>query len=155
MDPGTRRAGYGVVVSDSKRVSVSDMGTIRMNPKDDIGSRMNHLMSSISAIVEESRPDYIFVERVYVAKSAESSLKLKMANGVVHQVAARYSIPCEEVSPSSAKKCVTRDGSATKNSVRRSVQRLCQLDEAPPSDAADAVAIALCGAARVKKRGDD
>ena len=61
VDPGTRRAGYGVVVSDSKRVSVSDMGTIRMNPKEDIGSRMNHLMSSISAIVEESRPDYIVV----------------------------------------------------------------------------------------------
>ena len=148
IDPGTRVAGYGIVKVEGQSVEVVDMGVIRMSPKKGIGERLLTLRSELKKVFEEHDPDCVYVERVFVYKSSESALKLKMANAIAHEIAAEYKKPCDEVSPSSAKKCATGNGSATKNAVRRSIQRICRMDSPPLSDAADAVAIALCGASR-------
>ena len=82
IDPGTRVAGYGVVKVEGQSVEVVDMGVIRMSPKKGIGERLLTLRSELKKVFEEHDPDFVYVERVFVYKSSESALKLKMANAI-------------------------------------------------------------------------
>lgn len=148
VDPGTRVAGYGVVSMVDGKFEVIDMGVVKMNPKKSIGERLIVLREGLEEVFSKHDPDVVYVERVFVYKNSDSALKLKMSNSVAHELAAGHGRSCFEVSAKSAKKCATGDGSATKNTVRRAVQRICKLGSPPPADAADAVAIALCGASR-------
>ena len=66
-------------------------------------------------------------------------------------------IDCDEYAPTQVKQAVCGTGTASKAQVQAMVQRLLALDARPPSDAADALAVAIChghaggsrGAARI------
>jgi crossover junction endodeoxyribonuclease RuvC len=51
-----------------------------------------------------------------------------------------------ELSAREVKKAVVGTGTATKRQIQEMVKRLLDLAESPPSDAADALAIAICQA---------
>jgi crossover junction endodeoxyribonuclease RuvC len=72
------------------------------------------------------------------------------ARGVVLLAIEQAGIPMIEFTPNQVKQAVSSYGSAAKDQVQRMVQMLLRLEDIPkPDDAADALAIAICGSGTV------
>ena len=71
-------------------------------------------------------------------------MKLGMARGGVIIAAKKHGLPVMEYSPTKAKLSVTGNGRASKGQVQAMIKKLLHLSKIPPSDAADALALALC-----------
>jgi crossover junction endodeoxyribonuclease RuvC len=75
----------------------------------------------------------------------KSALKLGQVRGVAMLAAASAGLDVAEYSPLSIKAAVVGYGRAEKHQVQQMVTRLLNLDQIPePTDAADALAIAIC-----------
>jgi len=73
-----------------------------------------------------------------------SALRLGMARGVAVMVCGRAKLPLYEISARRVKQAVTGTGKADKKQVCQMVARLLNI-KAPPSDAGDALAMAIAG----------
>lgn len=91
------------------------------------------------------------IEEVFYSANVDSALKLGHARGVILLVAAQHGLSVCEYSPLEIKKGVVGYGRAGKEQVQSMVGFLLGLSQPPaPSDAADALAVALCHANRLK-----
>jgi crossover junction endodeoxyribonuclease RuvC len=81
---------------------------------------------------------------VFMARNANSALKLGQARGAALAAVVMVGLPVAEYAARRVKQAVTGTGAATKNQVQHMVCRLLQLSAAPSVDAADALAIAIC-----------
>jgi len=87
----------------------------------------------------------VALEEVFQAFNVKSALQLSQVRGVVLLAAARAKLPVCEYSALTVKSSVVGYGRAEKHQVQHMVQRLLALPKLPePSDAADALAVALC-----------
>ncbi|NJN52742.1 MAG: crossover junction endodeoxyribonuclease RuvC [Gammaproteobacteria bacterium] len=143
VDPGSRITGYGVVdLRRGKPVYVAS-GCIR-TPKGDVAYRLAEIFEGITSLIDTHAPDQVAVEQVFLSKNANSALKLGQARGVVLAAVARAGIDVAEYAARRVKQSVTGTGAATKPQVQHMVRVLLDLSAAPSSDAADALAIAIC-----------
>jgi len=143
IDPGSRFTGYGIVDAAGAVAHVVDHGVVKLPPKQSLPERLCLLDARLREIVDEYQPDEVVVEEVFAAVNVRSALVLGQARGVV-LVAAGSHCPVFEYSPRTVKKAVAGYGQADKNQVAQMVAALLKLPEAPPEDAADALALALC-----------
>ena len=81
-----------------------------------------------------------------MAKNPSSALKLGQARGVAIVAAKLKMLDVAEYSATQIKQAVTGRGRATKEQVQHMIKVLLTLSETPQSDAADALAVALCHA---------
>ena len=88
---------------------------------------------------EDVRP----IERVFMAKNADSALKLGQARGAAICAAVRRALPVHEYAPTAIKQAVVGGGRADKTQVQHMVGVLLGLREALQADAADALAVAI------------
>jgi len=144
IDPGTLKAGYGVIEVENRRVSYIDCGTLVFSSKDLMHVRLGQLAKHIDELLDEYKPDVVALERAFVHENVASALKISLSRGVVMAQAGMRNISLSEHAPARVKKVVTGKGSAKKNAVKQRVKMICKLDAAPQEDAADAVAIAIC-----------
>jgi len=73
-----------------------------------------------------------------------TAMSVGQASGLALTVAGRMRIPVAPYSPNEVKLAVAGDGAAAKAQVQAMTTRLLRLPTAPPADAADALALALC-----------
>jgi crossover junction endodeoxyribonuclease RuvC len=78
-------------------------------------------------------------------------LKLGRAQAALMLAAVHREVPVTQYTPAEVKKAVVGNGNAAKEQVAFMVRALLVLDEAPRSDAADALAAALCHSRRVQQ----
>ncbi len=146
VDPGSSVTGFGVIerAGSGRRgfVHVAH-GTLRTPRGASLPERLESIRSRLCDVVAEHRPDIAVVERVFVHANVRSALVLGQARGVVLAAMAAGGIEVEEVAPREVKKAVTGTGDADKAQVKQMVARLLGLEREPPSDAADALALAL------------
>jgi crossover junction endodeoxyribonuclease RuvC len=87
----------------------------------------------------------VAIEDVFYAVNVKSALKLGQVRGVAMLAASSAGLEVAEYSPLSIKSAVVGYGRAEKQQVQDMVMRLLNLPEPPePTDAADALAIAIC-----------
>ena len=80
-----------------------------------------------------------------MAKNAKSALAIGRAQAVAILVAANQDIPIHEYTPTRIKQQVASYGASSKEQVKEMVRLQLGLSQAQePSDAADALAVALC-----------
>lgn len=145
IDPGLRTLGWGVIDMAGNRLSHVDNG--HCQPKgDDLASRLLDLHSLLTDVVARFAPDTAAIEQTFVNKDGAGTLKLGQARGVALLVPAQAGLPIAEYAPNKVKKTVVGVGHADKRQVEHMVR--LQLPGAVPvgSDAADALAIAICHA---------
>ena len=111
-----------------------------------LASRLCTLAHDLREVIGELKPDELSLESAFHGINARSALVLGHARGVIMLVGAEANLPIGEYSPAMVKRAVAGHGQATKQDVQKMVSWLCGLATPPPSDAADAVAIALCHA---------
>lgn len=145
IDPGSRRTGFAVVERTGSSFRAVVHGTIQLGDGAMPG-RLHTLYDTMRELVAEHAPSTMAIEGIFHAKNAGSALKLGHARGVALLVAALHDIEVFEYAPAVVKRAVTSSGRAEKGQVQRMVVLLLGLDATPDSDAADALAVALCHA---------
>jgi crossover junction endodeoxyribonuclease RuvC len=145
IDPGTIATGYGVIEAEDDEATFIDCGALTASERSPIGERLSHIYQGLKEVIARFKPDVVAIESPFVAKSVRSALAIGRAQAIAILAAAEAEIPSHEYSPAEVKKRVTDYGGSSKEQVQEMVKLQLNLAEAPqPSDAADALAVALC-----------
>ncbi|MGW7007196.1 crossover junction endodeoxyribonuclease RuvC [Streptomyces sp. NPDC054933] len=146
VDPGLTRCGIGVVDgAPGKPLRMVGVGVVRTPADADIGQRLVLIERGIEAWLDEHRPQYVAVERVFSQHNVRTVMGTAQASAVALLCASRRGLPVALHTPSEVKAAVTGSGRAEKAQVGAMVTRLLRLDAPPkPADAADALALAIC-----------
>jgi crossover junction endodeoxyribonuclease RuvC len=145
IDPGTIATGYGVIEAEDDEATFIDCGALTASERSPIGERLSHIYQGLKEVIARFKPDVVAIESPFVAKSVRSALAIGRAQAIAILAAAEGEIPSHEYSPAEVKKRVTDYGGSSKEQVQEMVKLQLNLAEAPqPSDAADALAVALC-----------
>jgi crossover junction endodeoxyribonuclease RuvC len=145
IDPGLSRCGYGVVTRAGNAPRALGCGVIRTPPEDPLPQRLLMLADELDALIADTRPSAIAVERVLFQANVRTAMSVGQASGLALVAAVRAEVPVALYSPNEVKLAVTGNGRADKAAVQMMVTRLLNLAEIPkPPDAADALALACC-----------
>ncbi len=143
IDPGSRVTGFGVIDSDGQKSTHVAHGCIEVEPGS-LAERLRHIFEGVAHVVRTYRPDEMAVELVFMYRNPDSALKLGQARGAAVVAGALAELPVFEFTPSEIKLAIVGQGRADKAQVQHMVKVLLCLAAVPPSDAADALAVALC-----------
>ncbi|GHC76773.1 crossover junction endodeoxyribonuclease RuvC [Limoniibacter endophyticus] len=146
IDPGLRRTGWGVVESHGNSLRFLASGTVKSNEKLDLASRLNQLYEGLEQIIHAHMPHEAAVENTFVNKDAAATLKLGQARGIAMLAPARAGLPVAEYAPNAVKKSVIGVGHGEKQQIHMMVKVLMPKATFDGSDAADALALAICHA---------
>ena len=153
IDPGVAHTGFGVVRVAGGSMAAIDGGVIETPASDPAEVRLAHIYEELSKLVEWHEPKAVALEEVYFGKNVRSAIAVGQTRGVAMLAAARRGVPCFDYTPQAVKMAVCGVGSAAKEQVQRMVAALLALPELPrPDHAGDALAVAVCHAARVRPR---
>ena len=146
IDCGSGATGYGVIEPGGRTSRIVASGVILASARLSFPERLKIIAEGLSRVIETYAPDAVAVEEVFYSVNVKSALKLGHVRGVALLKAAEAGLPIHEYSPLQIKSSVVGYGRAEKNQVQQMVKVLLRLDEIPPEDAADALAVALCHA---------
>lgn len=113
IDPGSRITGYGVIRQVGRQLTYLGSGCIRTKV-DDLPSRLKLIYAGVTEIITQFQPDYFAIEQVFMAKNADSALKLGQARGVAIVAAVNQELPVFEYAARQVKQTVVGIGSAEK-----------------------------------------
>lgn len=143
IDPGSRQTGYGVIEVRGRVERVIDFGRIR-SIEGSMAERLKTIFEEVSEVIRRHRPDAAALEETFVNRvNAASALVLGQARGAAFCALGAAGLTVAEYGPSQVKQAVTGTGRADKAQVQHMVKLLLKLEAVPPTDAADALAVAL------------
>lgn len=157
IDPGTLHTGWGIVERTRRGLVYRAAGVLSPRATFGLGERLRRIHEGLAAVIREWQPHVVSLEKAFMARNAQSALRLGEARGIVLLAAAQAGLPLAEYNPTEIKTAVTGYGRAGKVQIQKAVMgQLVRVsgsaDEIPASpDATDALAAAVChcGAARV------
>ena len=144
IDPGSRKAGFGVVRAEKSKASYVTSGIIKLPVHEPLGSRLGVLFTSINQIIDEFAPEQLAIEQIFLSRSVDAALKLGQARGAAIVACVQRGMKVYEYAARQIKQAVVGTGAADKGQVQHMVKTLLKLPAAPKEDAADALAAALC-----------
>ena len=134
-----------MIDTNGSKISHVASGSLRFGDGDFTES-LRSIFQQVGAIVTEYSPDQVSVERVFMNKNADSALKLGHARAAAICATFAAAPSLHEYSAREIKQAVTGGGGAQKQQVQHMVKAILALQEHPESDAADALAAAICHA---------
>ena len=143
IDPGSQITGVGVIRVTGSELEYVFCESIKL-PKGDLCDRLKMIYSRLSEVIEAHRPEVVAIEKVFLARNPQSALTLGHARGAAMLAAVNSGLPINEYSATEIKKTVVGRGRADKAQVQHMMRVLLNLRVAPPEDAADALACAVC-----------
>ncbi|MDO6433990.1 crossover junction endodeoxyribonuclease RuvC [Flavitalea sp. BT771] len=145
IDPGTLVMGYGLVHCTGARLTLIEMGVLKLSAKKDAYQRLQLIHKKVTELISLHQPHDFAIEAPFFGKNVQSMLKLGRAQGVAIATAMNAGIPVTEYSPKKVKQSITGNGNAEKEQVWKMLQTLLSLDqEIKAYDASDALAVAVC-----------
>jgi crossover junction endodeoxyribonuclease RuvC len=144
VDPGSRATGYGLVEFSGNRLRHVAHGVIKVGGEESMPARLAEIFNELTRVMTDFSPVEAGVETIFSAKNVQSAFKLGQARGVILLAAELRGIPVAEYSPTQVKNAVVGYGRAEKEQVQEMVRRFLALPKAAPSDASDALAVAIC-----------
>jgi len=146
IDPGSRITGYGIISKQGNRLIHIDNGAIFTQSAKDFPQRLEQIFSGLSTIIAQYQPEAVAVENVFLAKNAQSALKLGQARGAAIVAAVSVGLSVFEYTALQVKQAVVGSGRAEKVQVQQMIKALLNLPEIAQEDASDALAVAVCHA---------
>lgn len=145
IDPGANRIGFGVVENINNHFSCRDYGIIE-------GKEENRFLNfkivadKILALIKKHGPDIVSIEKLFFYTNQKTVMAVSEMRGVILHTIASCNIPIIELTPLQIKQGVSYYGRAGKGQVQKMVRLILDIKEPiSPDDAADALAIAICG----------
>jgi crossover junction endodeoxyribonuclease RuvC len=140
--------GFAVIECEGHTCRVLRYGALRVDAKrqkSSEGAALHDVHALLCRLIEEFKPNVMAVESVFTALNMRTALRLAEVRGVVLLAAEQSGVPVRSYSPREVKACVAGYGQADKKQMQLMVRAQLHMDEIPePSDAADALAVALC-----------
>ena len=140
--------GYGIIESDGRVCRVLHYGALRVTTKrqkSSAGTALCEVHRLLCELIEEFKPQAMAVESVFTALNMRTALRLAEVRGVVLLAAEEHGVEVRSYSPREVKVRVAGYGHADKRQMQLMVRAQLGMKELPePSDAADALAVALC-----------
>ncbi len=145
IDPGTLNMGYGVLDEEGDEMTMVDCGVLTLSSKIPMEQRLSSLYNRLGEILIKYQPDEVAIEEPFVAANARSALAIGRAQAIAILAAANRKLPVSLYLPTQVKKQVTDYGNSSKEQVQEMVKIRLGLAQRPQSsDAADALAVAIC-----------
>jgi len=145
LDPGSLATGWGVVRIRGGEVLHVAHGVVSVRGTA-FPERLGLIHREVAGVVSMHAPDEVAIERVFMNRNVEAALKLGQARGAALAAALAGGCPVSEHAATQVKQAITGTGRAEKTQVQHMVTELLGLAAAPPPDAADALAVAICHA---------
>lgn len=145
IDPGLRVTGYGVLEKHGSKLAYVASGVIRTKDGE-LPGRIATIFAGIGEVLAAYDPEAAAVEKVFVNVNPQSTLLLGQARGAAIAALTHGARPVFEYTALQVKQAVVGNGHADKQQVMHMVKRLLNLPGEPSSDAADALACAICHA---------
>jgi len=145
IDPGSRITGFGVVRETGRGCEYVASGCIRTG-SGLLHDRLQIVFRGVREVIQTYGPVTMGIEKVFMARNADSALKLGQARGAAIVAAAEEGLEIAEYSATQVKQAIVGSGGANKEQVQMMVMHLLKLTQKPQIDASDALAIALCHA---------
>jgi crossover junction endodeoxyribonuclease RuvC len=146
VDPGIADTGYGIIKAEGSRLTCLSYGSIKTDKKLSLADRLETLYIELDKIIKKYKPDLVSIEELFFNKNVRTALIVGQARGVALLTFKKNGLKIVEYTPSQAKAAVSAYGQASKMQVQKMVKLILNLDKLPrPDDAADALALAICG----------
>jgi crossover junction endodeoxyribonuclease RuvC len=146
IDPGLRFTGWGLIETNGNRLRHLADGVLATDASESVSHRLKILHDGLAALLALHLPDEAAVEETYVNRNGEATLKLGYARGIALLAPALAGIPVAEYGAKTVKRSVVGTGGADKTQVADMVRRLLPGATLKRTDAADALAVAICHA---------
>ena len=146
IDPGLRKTGWGIVISEGSKLSFVACGCIESDGALSLGQRLRQLHEGLNKVLATHRPHEAAVEETFINRDPQSALKLGQARGIALVVPALAGLDVAEYAANLVKKTVVGVGHADKKQVQAMIRVLLPKAETSSADAADALAVAICHA---------
>ncbi|HEY0178442.1 MAG TPA: crossover junction endodeoxyribonuclease RuvC [Dokdonella sp.] len=147
VDPGSRHTGIGIIDVDASGQSRHVFhAALHLLDSADFVARLKRIFDGLGAIIAEYAPQEAAIERVFMARNADSALKLGQARGAAICALAHGGLGVSEYAAREVKQAVVGTGAGDKGQVQHMVGILLNLHGRLQADAADALALALAHA---------
>jgi crossover junction endodeoxyribonuclease RuvC len=150
VDPGTRRLGWGVVERRGPKLLAVAAGVVKLREKEVLETRLAKVHEALEEIIETYAPLTLAVEDIFYAEFPAAAIKLGHVRGVVLLVGAQRQLEVASYAPALVKRTIAGRGAAEKAQVGRLVAATLGLRAPPPTDAADALAVAITHCAKAR-----
>lgn len=144
IDPGYDRVGVAVMEYDNGSEVLLYSGCIETNPKDHLHTRLHHVGTSITALIQEHQADTLAIETLFFNKNVKTAMSVAEARGIIIYCALQAGCIVHEFSPQAIKIATTGYGNSDKAAVISMVQQL--IPAAPTfalDDEYDAIAVGI------------
>ena len=145
IDPGSRITGYGVVRDTGRGCEYVASGCIRTGDGP-LPERLQKVYRGVREVIRLHGPLMLGIEQVFMARNADSALKLGQARGAAIVAGVEQGLEVAEYTATQVKQALVGSGRAEKEQVQLMVMHMLKLVQKPQIDASDALAIAICHA---------
>ncbi|MEK7479278.1 MAG: crossover junction endodeoxyribonuclease RuvC [Patescibacteria group bacterium] len=143
IDPGTTRAGYGVIQKKDGDFHYCASGIFSV-PSGPHSSQLLSLHREAKRLIARTHPERAGIEELYFFKNQKTAAKVLEARGVLLFTLTEAGVPTFELTPLQVKLGVAGNGTASKKAVASMVFRFLRLrPRSVPDDVTDALAIAI------------
>jgi crossover junction endodeoxyribonuclease RuvC len=150
IDPGTRRLGWGVVEPRGPQLVAVAAGVVKLPEAEALATRLAKVHDALAEIIETYGPATLAVEDIFYAEFPAAAIKLGHVRGVVLLVGAQRELEVASYAPALVKRTIAGRGAADKAQIGRLVAAKLGLRAPPPTDAADALAVAITHCAKAR-----
>lgn len=145
IDPGLNKTGVGIIKGTKNKVEYVTHKLITTDAKKPLPERLGKIISGISDIIHNYKPEVAAVENIFTSVNAKSALLLGQARGAIIAALIANDISVREFTALQIKKAVTGYGKAEKEQVKKLVEmHLNILFKGVPLDVTDALACGIC-----------
>lgn len=146
IDPGLATTGYGVIEVNEQESKALAFGTIDTKKNTEFSDRLLIIYQELNKIIKKFKPQAAICEELFFCTNVKTAIAVGQARGVIILTLKKNNLPIYELTPLQIKQTITGYGKAEKKQMQKMVQLILKLKTMPKSDdAADALAIALCG----------
>ena len=144
VDPGTINLGYGVV-DGGEEMCMVDYGVIHLSPQTPMEERLCSIYDKLTMLITKHQPNEAAIEEPFIGRNVRSAFAIGRAQAIAILAAANQGLPVYYYPPAQVKQQITNYGRSSKQQVQEMVRIQLKLAQIPqPSDAADALAVAIC-----------
>jgi crossover junction endodeoxyribonuclease RuvC len=145
IDPGSRKAGFGLIETHHNQIKYLSSGVLIYDTKSDFLERLHHIYDSCQKLIETFAPNEIALESLIYVKNVSSLAKLAQARGAMIAAFSKNNRgKIFEYSPTLVKSSVTGNGHADKEAIQKGLRLIFGPQKFKSHDESDALAIAIC-----------
>lgn len=150
IDPGTKRAGFGVISKEGNELRLVDAGVFNVGKSTENESLLI-IKQQTDLLIKKYSPSLFSIEKLFFSTNQKTAMSVAESRGVSILCALEKNIPILEFSPNEIKSAIAGFGFADKKAVLKMVRLILKEPNLKViDDASDALAIAIVGAQNLR-----